>query len=229
MTAPLPAAPQPAPLQRVEGAVARRAETDYLFDFWTALGWTILTCGIYSLYVVYRLFWRSVEHTQRRLELFDGMAALAWQRATDAGRGEELTPRFQALGRHLDELRAVHAEFRNPVIWTLIVAISSGIGQIVGFVLLDMDLVRRQAAEAGADQELAAILDALGVPVTVPEGHVKGRHSYIARVVALLASCGIYGLWWLYDMMVEGNEHQRRSWASDDAHWGAARALAAAA
>jgi hypothetical protein len=31
---------------RVRMAWQRRHETDYVFDFWTAFGWTILTCGI---------------------------------------------------------------------------------------------------------------------------------------------------------------------------------------
>src|SRR5690349_20484644 len=139
MTLPLPAVPQQSPLQRLQGAVTRRSETDYLFDFWTALGWTILTCGIYSFYVFYRLFWRSVEHNKRRIEVLDAALAVAWERAVATGRGDELTPRFQAVGVHLQELRRLAGEFRDPVIWTIISAVSSGIGQIVGYVFLDQD------------------------------------------------------------------------------------------
>jgi hypothetical protein len=227
MTDPRPAAPLADPVQRVHAAVERRTETDYIFDFWTALGWTILTCGIYSIYVVYRLFWRSVEHNKRRLELFDAATALAWRRAVAAGRGDELTPRFQALAGHLDELRAMTREFREPVLWALISAVSSGIGQVVGYVFLDMDLVRHEAAETAAEQELATIFAAVGVPVTVPQvASTKQRHSYVGRIVALVLTLGIYGLWWSYNLMIEGNEHQRRSWASDDALWAAAGTLA---
>jgi hypothetical protein len=227
MTVPVPPVPQPDPVQRVQRAVTRRDETDYIFSFWTALGWTILTCGIYSLYVVYRLFWRSVEHNKRRLELLDATTALAWERAVSVGRGEELTPRFQALGAQLDELRALTREFRDPVLWTVIVAVSSGIGQVLGYVFLDMDLVRHEAAEAAAERELEAILGALGAPVSFAHlASTKERHNYVGRVIALLLTCGIYGLWWLYDIMVEGNDHQRRTWTSDDALWTAAGALA---
>ena len=197
MTDPMYAAPLASPLQRVQAAVSRRAETDYIFDFWTALGWTILSCGIYSFYVVYRLFWRSVEHNKRRLELFDATTALAWDRAVAEGRGDELTPRFQALAMHLGALRALTTEFREPVLWTLISVVSSGIGQIVGYVFLDMDLVRHEAAEAAAEQELAAILAALGVSTTLPQVQsTKSRHSYGGRIVALVFTCGIYGIWW---------------------------------
>ncbi|MEX2292904.1 MAG: hypothetical protein WD691_03875 [Acidimicrobiales bacterium] len=210
-------------MNRLQTAVTRRSETDYMFDFWTALGWTILTCGIYSLYVVYRLFWRSVEHNNRRLEVLDSARLLAWERAVASGRGDELTPRFQVLGSHLGELRRLTTEFRDPVIWTIIVAISSGVGQIIGHIFLDLDLVRHERAEQAAELELEAIFGALGVSMAATAAAPpKGQHNYIGRIVATLATCGIYALWWVYNLMIEGNEHQRRNWASDDALWTAA-------
>lgn len=226
MSDPLPPVPQPDAVQRLRWAVTRRSDTDYIFDFWTALGWTILTCGIYGFYVFYRLFWRSVEHNKRRLDVLDAARLLAWQRAVAAGRGDELTPRFQALGAHLAEMQRLTTEFRDPAIWTLISVVSSGIGHIVGYVFLDLDLVRHDRAEQGAEQELVAICGALGVLVPLPAaGATKQQHSYAGRILALLATCGIYGLWWLYDLMIEGNDHQRRSWVSDDAFWTASGAL----
>ncbi|MET0729459.1 MAG: hypothetical protein ABWZ76_14290 [Acidimicrobiales bacterium] len=226
MTMPVPSMPSSAP-QRLQVAVTRRNDTDYIFDFWTALGWTILTCGIFSLYVVYRLMWRSVEHNKRRLEVLDAATALGWERAVAVGREEELTPQFQRLGAHLDEMRRLTTEFRDPVIWTIICAVSSGIGQIVAYVFLDMDLVSHEAAERAAEQELAGILSALGVPLALPPaGATKGRHNYVGRVIALLASCFIYSLWWLHDLMVEGNHNYRGDWEREDALWGAAAALA---
>ena len=226
MTDPMPPVPQPSTVQRLQWAVTRRAETDYIFDFWTALGWTVLTCGIYGFYIVYRLFWRSVEHNKRRLEVLDAAVHLAWARATATGRGDELTQRFQTAGTNLDEMRRLSTEFRDPTLWTIICVISSGIGQIVGYCLLDHDLVRHDRAEQAAEQELAAIYAELGAPVALPAaGPTKEAHNYVGRVVALLLTCGIYGLWWLYDLMTEGNEHQVRSWASDDALWTSAATL----
>lgn len=223
-----PPIPQPGPVPRLQAAVARRSETDYIFSFWTALGWTILTCGIYGLYVMYRLFWRSVEHNKRRLEVLDAARLLAWQRSTERGLGDELTPRFEALGSHLAELQRLTTEFREPVIWAIIAAISSGIGQIVGYIFIDRDLGRHERAERAAEQELVGIFGALGVPMPPPDAHPpKEQHNYVGRIVATVFTLGLYALWWTYDLMVEGNEHQRRNWASDDALWTAAGALAA--
>lgn len=229
MTDAPPPMPQPSAPARLQVAVTRRTDTDYIFDFWTALGWTILTCGVYGLYVFYRLFWRAVEHNRRRLDVLDAARQLAWERATAMGRGDELTPRFQALGVHLQELERLSREFRDPAIWTIIAAVSSGIGQIVGYVFLDLDLCRHDRAEQAAEQELAAIYGALGATVALPSvSGPKQQHSYVGRLVALVVTLGLYALWWTYNLMTEGNEHQRRNWASDDAFWTASAALARA-
>ena len=118
--------------ERLRLAVSRRVTTDYVFSFWTAFGWTMLTCGIFGYYVVYKLFQRSVEHNARRIEVLDAATTAAWERAVAAGRGHELTPWFQSLGAQLDVLRRLTTEFRDPTIWTVLSIVAGGIAQIVG-------------------------------------------------------------------------------------------------
>ena len=205
------------PQQRIHLAVERRADSDYVFSFWTALGWSILTCGIFGIYVLYKLFQRSVEHNRRRIEVLDAATALAWERAQAAGRGEELTPMFQAVGTQIAEMRRIDAQFRDPAIWALI-GILSGIGTIVGYVFLDQDLCSHDAAERNAEDQLGAIFAALGTPISLgPAPAPKGRHNVVNRVLALIFTGGIYALWWLYDLMVEGNANYRTDWAREDA------------
>src|ERR1700733_5187844 len=68
-------------LQRMHAAWQGRAETDYIFDYWTALGWTVLTLGIYGLYVFYQLMRRMRDHNARRTELLDASLAFAWEQS----------------------------------------------------------------------------------------------------------------------------------------------------
>ncbi|NLD76336.1 MAG: hypothetical protein GX643_06690, partial [Acidimicrobiales bacterium] len=73
-------------------------------------------------------------------------------------------------------------------------------------------------AERSAEEQLAGVLGALGMPVNLPAAPApKQRHNVGGRVVALLASCGVYGLWWQYDLMEEGNANYRNDWAREDA------------
>lgn len=210
------------PAQRLQHTWYRRAETDYRCDFWTAFGWTILSCGFYSYYVAYQMVRRLREHNIRRLELLEAANELAWQRALEQGQGEELTPAFQRAGLHLNELRAIAADFRDPALWLVIVLLSGGIGLIVLYVLLDQDLVKHTTAEAAAESELAGLFASLGVGLPpLPGPAWKANHSYGGRIAALLGSCGIYTYWWLHDLMVEGNRHFERDWAWEDAFVGA--------
>lgn len=203
---------------RLHQAWHRRAETDYRFDFWTALGWTILTFGIYSYYIAYQLCRRMRDHNIRRLQLLEAANERAWQGAVEAGRGDELAPAFQRVAAHLDVQRRLAGEFRDPALWLVILLVSGGIGMIVLFVLLDQDLVKHGHAEAGAETELAAIVRALGGSLPpLPAPALKAQHRYAGRVVAIFGSCGLYTYWWLFNLMDDGNRHFARDWAWEDA------------
>ncbi len=206
------------PAERLRAAVSARLTTDYVFSFWTALGWTLLTCGIFGYYVVYKQFQRSVEHNRRRIEVLDAATTLAWERAQAAGRAEELTPWFQAIGVQIDVLRRQTTEFRDPGIWTVLAVVGGGIAQLVGYVFLDQDLVAHEAAERAAEDQLAALFASLGTPVALPPAPApKTPHNVTGRVLATLGTCGLYVFWWQYDVMVQGNANYMVDWAREDA------------
>jgi hypothetical protein len=110
------AAPPVPAAERVRLAARRRGETDYIFSYWSALGWTILTLGIYGFYVFYQLVRRMRDHNARRLELLDAATAVAWEQARRQGLQQELAPSFQQAAGHLAVLRQMTQDFREPVI-----------------------------------------------------------------------------------------------------------------
>src|SRR2546423_11534457 len=126
-----PPVPTASPVERLQQADAARAESDYIFSFWTAFGWTLLTCGIYGFYILYQLVRRSRDHNRRRLELLDAATAVAWDRAQSQGRADELRPRFESMGVHLGVLRQMTTDFRAPVIWTVISLVAYSIVHII--------------------------------------------------------------------------------------------------
>lgn len=206
------------PAERLVRSREARHTVDYLFAFWTALGWSLLSCGIYSYYVYYRLLERMGEHNRRRLAFLEAANELAWARAVEQGKGDELRPRFERVSADLWTMRRISEEFRDPALWLVIIVFSGGIGVIIAYWLLDADLVKHSAAEGDAERELVAILETLGVPVEWPyPTPPKPPHQYAWRIVATFASFGFYMLWWLADLMREGNDHFRWNWASEDA------------
>lgn len=211
--------PTLSPTERVRNAYAARAQSDYYFSGpGVDILLSVLTCGIWALYLFYQLMRRSRDHNRRRLELLDAMTALAWERANTQGAADELRPNFERITSQLGVLRALASEFRDPAIWLVISIVASGIAQIVGFIFIDGDLVKHDGAEVAIESDLAVIFNRLGM--SVPGGdpsRVKQPHNYVGRVIATIASCGIYHFWWLYNMMDEGNRHLQTNWAWEDA------------
>lgn len=218
MTLPPPGpAPFPAAIDRVRAAYLRRGESDYLFDFWTAFGWIVLTCGIYGIYVVYQMVRRSRDHNLRRLELLEAANTVAWERANAQGLADELRPNFERVVGHLDGLRRLTHEFRDPVVWLVLAIIASGIVQLIVWVLLDRDLVKHDYDEGGAENELAYIYGRLGLSVDAPNpDRLHHPHNHVARILVSFVTCGIYTLWWMYDVMEDGNRHFTDNWAWED-------------
>src|SRR5207248_11246818 len=115
-----PAVPGPPASERIRMAWQGRGDRDYIFNYWTALGWTILTFGIYGFYVFYQLVRRMRDHNGRRLELLDAAITLGWEEAGRRGLQDELTPSFQRASAHLAVLRRMTDDFRDPLIWVLL-------------------------------------------------------------------------------------------------------------
>jgi len=210
-----PPVPTASPVERIQRAYADRAQTDYIFSFWTALGWTLLTCGIYGFYVTYQIVRRSRDHNRRRLELLDAATAAAWAHAERDGRTDELRPRFESMGTHLGVLREMTTNFRDPIVWTVLRLLGT-IVDIILFILLDGDLTKHDAAERAAEAELAGIYSTLGADLPQPTGPQHQANNYVARVLVTIVTFGIYFLWWTYNIMDDLNRHFEENWAWED-------------
>ena len=223
-----PIVPQAAASDRLRVAWQRRHESDYIFDFPTAIGWSLLTLGIYSFYILYQLVRRSREHTRRRRELLDAAASFAWEHAQARGMSEELRPHFENISDRMRGLSDLESEFRDPALWVVLSFVTSGIAGYLAWILVDRDLVKHEAAEREVEAELTTIYRRLGRPITASDATApKGQHNVGARLIATLVSCGIYSLWWLRDLMVEGNAHFVRNWRFEDDLARAAQSLLA--
>ena len=239
------------PIERLHTAYQRRHETDYITNFWSALGWGILTIGIFYLYMYYRLIRRMRDHNARRLDLLDAADAYAWEVAGRRGLQEELRPHFERAAGDLDSVRLLGTRLKDPVMWLVIFIAAfwftsarvapaplisgslSGVAIVWGmaalFVVycgLNGDLLKHDLAEGGVEAELATIYVWLGEPLPQPDpARIKGKHNYLARIIVSIVTVGIYTLWWTYDMMNEPNRHFEINWAWEDSLAHAAQAL----
>ena len=213
---------------RLQMARNDRARSDYVFSGpGLNVFLTIITCGIWGFFLFYQLMRRDKDHNERRLEFLEAANAYAWEQANGRGLADELRPAFERVATALVPLQRMTRDFRDPTIWLILdilvgglrfVGLGAGVAEIVGFILIDMDLDTHDRAEGTAEAELVSIYARLGVNLPAPDpGRVKGRQNYVARVIVSILTCGVYPLWWLYDMQVEGNRHVEGNWAFEDA------------
>jgi hypothetical protein len=214
-----PPPPGVLPIDRIRAAYQQRANTDYVCTGpGLNLFLVIITCGIFGFVLFYQLMKRDREHNRRRLELLDATNTYAWERALDAGVADELRPAFERNAASLAALRSLTMEFRDPGIWVVIAIFASTFAYIVGFIFIDQDLERHDRAEVAIEAELATIFARLGMSLPSPDpSRIKGKHNYVGRIIATIASCGFYFYWWLYDIQVDGNRHLEQNWPWEDA------------
>ena len=99
----------------------------------------------------------------------------------------------------------------------VLAVLASGVAQIVGYIFLDGDLIKHDQNEGAVEAELAAIYGRLGQTLPTPDpSRVKGKHNYAGRIVASILTCFIYQLWWMADMMRDGNQHFEVNWPWED-------------
>jgi len=166
------------------------------------------------------------DHNVRRVEFLDASLAFAWDEAGRRGVQEELTPSFQRASAHMDVLRRMTGDFREPVIWLVLAIVARGLVEIIAFVLLDQDLVKHDRSEIGVEYELSVIFGRFGQPLPAPDqGRAKGQDNYVGRIIATIVTFGIYLFWWYYDQMIDPNRHFQTNWAQEDALVAAANAL----
>lgn len=216
---PVPTPESLPPLPRIHRALEARPSTDYVF---TGPAWNVvlslLTCGIYLFVLVYQLMKRDRDHNRRRLDLLTAMNDDAWARAYAVGATDELRPRFEENANALASLRNLTMEFRDPGLWVLITVLATTIAEIVAYIFIDMDLERHDQAEVTLETNLATIYARVGIAIpTADPARIKGRQDYTGRIIASIFTCGIYVLWWTYDMQVEGNTHVAQNAAWEDA------------
>lgn len=203
--------------ERLRHAIRERESTDYIFHFWPAFGWTILTFGLFSFYIFYQLIRRSRDHNRRQADLLLAAHDIAWERAVADGKSESLRPVFEHIRADIQSLRSMTSQFRDPTLWLLFSIVGGGLVWLAGALLLDQDLIRHQTHERSAEDKLRQVFGELGVALPVSVVEVKGAHNYVGRIIAVVVSLSLYSLWWVADLMREGNANFQAGYAWEDA------------
>ncbi len=187
----------------------RRIETDNEMSFGLYIVLSIITLGIYAIYVHYKLIQREQEHFGRMTRFNDDLYKLAEEQAEDKGKAAEVSSSLDELrSRNEDFQRLQTGKERSPALWTIVSIITLGIAYFYVYYFLHKDLRDHQQAEAEYIEKASLLLNRLGIgkhPITVEQ--VVPERSYPLYLLLSFVTLGIFGIYWNFTFFKDGNEH----------------------
>jgi len=186
--------------------IQQRVTSDWTTDPTTAIILSIVTCGIYGLYIFYKLMERRDQHFARMANVVNTSVALVKEKAPATGKSELISQDLAQLDMVQREMFEQSRE-RGAVLW-LVLAILTGICTIIGYYFIMEDLARHDQLEAQYFTLMSGILTKLGLSAqesqaapTIPE------RNFVTFLLLSIVTCGIYGFYWIYVMILDGNNH----------------------
>jgi hypothetical protein len=205
--------------EQLAAAEARRREaTDYRFNFWTYLGWNILTFGIYSHYATFRLVERRHRHAERRLAFQSYLWHALAGRADALGRRAEVAEGLDNMSRCYQQMEAFETRNRRePVLWMLLRLLFGPVGAYINH-FLNKDLRFYQEWESSYAANAEWVMGRLGYPVGLPQrARPVPDRSTALYVLLTVITFGLFSIYWRYTVMVDGNGHFDDDAAMEDA------------
>lgn len=202
------------PGSQLQYYVAERVETDFITDPGTAVLLSVVTCGIYELYIIYKLVQRRDEHFRRMVGVVDASLRRLQEKAQ--GREDAVSSELAQLDQIRMRMATMSAE-RGAAIWLVIclflglgsfILLFLGIGPFILFYLLMRDYVEHDRLEAQYFTLMSSALAKLGLAEQAAQAVPSvPEREYVTFALLTVVTCGIYGLYWTYVMIKDFNDH----------------------
>jgi len=192
----------------LEADMRQRGTTDWQTGFWSAFLLSIITCGIYMFYVIYKLLERREQHFERMVSFRTHLIDVIKEKAEAAGKMAEVEQDITQLeGMNLDATNRDRAGEKSPVLW-LVLSIAIGVVVYYVYYFLNDDFRAHESNEHQFMLKASEIMNKLGTtsnqivtPVAVPE------RKFVTFLILTIVTCGIYGIYWLYTIITDPNNH----------------------
>ncbi|MEW6020224.1 MAG: DUF4234 domain-containing protein [Pseudomonadota bacterium] len=192
----------------LEATMRQRTITDWQTGFWTAFLLSLITCGIYGLYVLYKLMDRRQQHFERMVSMRYYLIQMLREKAQAAGQLDELATEISQLeGMHLQSTNRDREGEKNPIMW-LVLGIATSVTNFYVYYFLNDDFRAHEANERIFMMRASEVMQRLGITYQqiVPNMAVPER-NFVTFLILTFITCGIYGVYWWYTLIEDGNNH----------------------
>ncbi|MEM4671267.1 MAG: DUF4234 domain-containing protein [Desulfurococcaceae archaeon] len=155
--------------------------------------------AIINIYVLYKWISRRNNHFRRTASLYGNLvSALESLKLTDA--------EVAQIRSSVQEMQYEERE-KSAALW-IILSLIVGIVILYVYHFLNKDFHKHERREVAIYENLARILERRGIAVSRLEPRIPSR-STILYIVLSIITLGIFGLYWIYTLTRDPNEHFR--------------------
>jgi len=175
-----------------------------ILALWSILIFVSLLSFIVSIVLTYKLVKRRNTHFQRQIFLFEDILSILKEIISkkEASAEAEIT----TLERTLRETKVEETE-KGAVLWAILSAIIFIASWYVYYFLMK-DFYKHERREDMFFEDVSRILGKAGITFSVPR-RVKPipNRSFILYLILTIITAGIFGIYWLYILLIDPNEH----------------------
>jgi len=186
----------------------QRTVTDWQTTFISAFLLSLITCGIYGIYILYKLMDRRLQHFERMVSLRGHLIEVLRAQAEASGKTAEVEQDLSQLeGIHLEATARDRAGEKSPVLWLVLTIVFSLVAYYVYYFLND-DFRAHEANEQQFMTKASEIMAKLGmVQQPIVPTMVVPERNFVMYLLLTLVTCGIYGIYWWYTLITDPNLH----------------------
>ncbi|MCP8304371.1 MAG: DUF4234 domain-containing protein [archaeon] len=172
---------------------------------WAVLLPLLLIIGfIVSIILIYMLVKRRNTHFKRQIFLFDDI--LKAVRVIAAKKGVNAEIELASCERTVREAKAEETE-KSAVLWAILSAFIFLADWYVRYFLMK-DFYKHERKEDGFWEDMNKALDKCGVKFSMPRRMVTlPDRSFVLYLILTIITLGIFGIYWLYVLLKDPNEH----------------------
>lgn len=177
---------------------------------------TFVAVGILAAIMIYKLTRRRNTHFARQILLYEDLHSMARELASK--KNVDLAITLNNLDRTLREVRTDETE-KSAALWAIL-AFLPFIGTLAGWYVnyfLMKDFFKHERREDGFFMDLNAALSASGVSINLPRRMLPiPDRSFILYLILTWITLGLFGIYWVYVLVTDPNNHFRQQWMIED-------------
>jgi hypothetical protein len=185
------------------------------FPKWIVLG--IVTLGIAAIFMYYRLIKRRNEHFKRQRRIVESVVTIL---RVKASMHTDITPELSRMSSIIKDVRDEEGE-RSAALWAILLIITYWLAGLYVFYFLMRDVYIHSHRQRDFVDEFVKAMSKLGVDVTAIATTAQlqyqvPKRSFAKYFVLGIITMGIFGIYWLYVVFKDWNDHFKTQWLVED-------------